>query len=89
MALTRMPKRLASIASVREKTTIAAMPAPRIVSPGVGTLAASDAMLRITPPPRSRMCSSARRLISIGAITVARMVGSMSSSGIRCNGSGV
>ena len=41
--------------------TIAAIAAPMTASPGVGTFAASEAMLRMTPPPARIMPGSTAR----------------------------
>ena len=49
MTFTLIPLRLASMAVTRENMTIAAMAAPSTLSPGVATLAASDAMLTMLP----------------------------------------
>jgi hypothetical protein len=48
--LTRMPSRLASIARARENMMMAAMLAPRTVSPGVAVFPASEAILMMLPP---------------------------------------
>ena len=76
--LTRMPSRLASIASVREKITSPAIAVAITDSPGVATLAASDATLMITPLPCVRIQGRTRRHIRSGAIRRAKMIGPIS-----------
>ena len=87
--LARMPSRLASTASPRVNITIPAIAAPITLSPGVGILAASEAMLTIVPRFASRMYGSAALQLRICANRQRSRMPGISSSPVRCSSRGV